>query len=1152
MMQVRVLGSLEVELDGTLIELGTPRQRAVLAVLVLHVNQVVSVDRLIEELWGEEPPAAAASTLQAYISNLRRALEPGRRPRTPAAVLTTESPGYCLRLPSGAVDAERFEGLVLQGDAELIAGRAGAARIAYHGAISLWRGEPYTNFAYEQFAALTIERLRELRLRADIGLARSLAALGEVEAASALAAEVAVAQPLREDLRLLQMQLLYRLGRQTEALSVFEQVRRALSEDLGLDPGPELQRVQLQILNHDPALLTASTASPDAEVPPSAERSEVEGRSAATASLPLAMRARQLGPLIGRDEQLQALVQQWQHHDGDQSPVLIVEGPAGIGKTRLITEFATVVHQRGARILWGRCTPEPLTRYQPFVEALGPLAEHMAASDSGSGDTTGALRLLFPDLGASVANRSGDIDQFALFSAVTRFVRSMANHAPTVLVVEDAHWADSSTASLLVHLARHGADIPFRMVVSYRSTEVRGAHPAAEAMVELRRDRLVQHLALEGLDRAHVSRLVRHLHPTASDAELDVVHERTEGNPFFIEELVAAGQAAGSLDAHALPHGIRAVIDRRLDQLPERAHNALRAAAVLGREFHSDELAELTGPGELGGPVGLGGASDSGDLLDDLEAALELNLITELPRGRFSFAHALIRAALMEGMSDLRRRRLHRAAAEAIARSRGRAGQPIEPAIIAHHLLAAGSPEDLETAGVHLLEVAGQALAVFAFDDAARACRQVLDADVGALPELLRCDLLIRWGKAQLATGERDASRATLLQAAALARHAGDGTRMAEAVTESLFGSGLGLHSDYGQVDWERAALLEEALSLLDDPAMRVWTLSYLATVLFYDPNPDRRTQAAAEALALAEQLNQPRLRAAALIATRQVLETKDTPLAQRLEVARRAIQEADLSGELGLRVVTRLACQDEVLTSGDLPWFDRLLDETDELIAPLGPSAWRWFVTFARTGRLLSAGDPAATAARINADLAEAGPWAGHLPMGGRLLQRFYLELDQPAAAAARLEKALEVVPEATIVRAAACLAHAKCGNHERAAALLCDPPPLRDSFWTISVAWLTEAAVLLGRDDVATLGDGLLAGRDRELVAMGGGAIYGTIGRIRGLVARHQGRFEDAETLLSEALGVVQDLSLQPWVTRITTELHAVHAAQAGGTSP
>jgi DNA-binding SARP family transcriptional activator len=244
--EFRVLGSLEVvDLDGPL-ALGPPQQRTLLAVLLLHRGEAVSTDRLIDELWGERPPASANKLVQGYVSNLRKALGDG--------LLITEGRGYVLRLEPGRLDVDRFEALAAQGQRALEEGDALSAGAVLREALALWRGPPLADFAYEPFAQPEIARLEEARLAAledridaDLASGEHARLVGELEA---LVRE----HPLRERLRGQLMLSLYQSGRQADALEAYRDARRELLDGLGLEPGRALQELERSILAHAPAL----------------------------------------------------------------------------------------------------------------------------------------------------------------------------------------------------------------------------------------------------------------------------------------------------------------------------------------------------------------------------------------------------------------------------------------------------------------------------------------------------------------------------------------------------------------------------------------------------------------------------------------------------------------------------------------------------------------------------------------------------------------------------------------------------------------------------------------------------------------------------------------------------------------------------------
>jgi DNA-binding SARP family transcriptional activator/DNA-binding beta-propeller fold protein YncE len=254
-MEFGILGPLEIHGDGDrTVALGAGRQRAVLAALLLHENEVVSTDRLIDFLWGETSPESAGKALQVYVSQLRKALEPGRGRGATDGILATRPPGYVLRVEPGALDSHRFERLLAEGRRALAAGNAAEAAETLRKALALWRGPALAEFAFDAFAQSAIARLDELRLTAleeriesDLALGRHDELVGELEA---LVAD----HPRRERLRGQLMLALYRCGRQAEALEEYRLARRALVEELGLEPGEALQRLERAILAHDPAL----------------------------------------------------------------------------------------------------------------------------------------------------------------------------------------------------------------------------------------------------------------------------------------------------------------------------------------------------------------------------------------------------------------------------------------------------------------------------------------------------------------------------------------------------------------------------------------------------------------------------------------------------------------------------------------------------------------------------------------------------------------------------------------------------------------------------------------------------------------------------------------------------------------------------------
>jgi WD40 repeat protein/DNA-binding SARP family transcriptional activator len=318
-MEIRVLGPVEVERGGRPLRLAGPKQRAVLSLLALNANVTVSVDRLIEGLWGERQPASAAKMVQLYVSQLRRlfAEEGGTE-------IVTHGRGYELRLDPEAVDAARFERLI--GKALRSRGKGGGGEAAQR-ALALWRGPPLADLVDEPFAAVEARRLEELHLTAlelaiegDLEVGRERELIGRLES---LVAE----HPLRERLHGLRMLALYRAGRQAEALEAYRAARAGLVEEIGAEPGPELRRLQEAILRQDPELELAARELP-AEL---------------TCGSPA---------LAGRAAEFERLRAAWRDACDGCGRVLLVTGVRGIGKTRLIGELAAELHLQGAGVVY--------------------------------------------------------------------------------------------------------------------------------------------------------------------------------------------------------------------------------------------------------------------------------------------------------------------------------------------------------------------------------------------------------------------------------------------------------------------------------------------------------------------------------------------------------------------------------------------------------------------------------------------------------------------------------------------------------------------------------------------------------------------------------------------------------------------------------
>ena len=361
----RLLGPLEARCDGEVVDLGPHKQRAVLAVLLLHVGEIVSSERLIELVWGEGPPRTAAHSIQIYVSGLRRAIEPeGSQPS-----IVTKHPGYALDADPDSIDDHRFQRLAAEGRDELRAGDAVGAAARLREALALWDGAPLCEFAYEDFAQEPIRALQALRIDALEELAAAELAQGRWEEALSLV-EVAIGENrLRERLWELRMLALYRGGRHPDALRVYQRVRAILGEELGLAPSPSIQRLHERILLHDPAL------TPGAAGAPGSVRNPYKGLR------PFA--EEDAGDFFGRE----GLVAEILASLDAGSRLVALVGPSGCGKSSVLTAGLIPALRADAltgSAAWAIATMMPAS--QPFAQLERALATDGAvrASEDGS------------------------------------------------------------------------------------------------------------------------------------------------------------------------------------------------------------------------------------------------------------------------------------------------------------------------------------------------------------------------------------------------------------------------------------------------------------------------------------------------------------------------------------------------------------------------------------------------------------------------------------------------------------------------------------------------------------------------------------------------------------------------------------------------
>ncbi|MEV5611167.1 BTAD domain-containing putative transcriptional regulator [Streptomyces sp. NPDC052225] len=779
-----------------------PRHRAVLARLLVAKGRVVPASRLVDDLW-EEPPARALGALRTFVSDLRRALEPGRAARQPARLLVTVGPGYALRTEDGAVDADRFEAAVTAAGQDLgDATAAGRALTSLDAALALWRGPAYAECADEPWARAEAERLAELRRLALERRARALLALGRAADAVPDLEVHTAASPWREDAWRLLALALYRTGRQGEALNVLRRARRVLADDLGLDPGPALRRLETEVLAQSAHLLPPTRAVPE---------------------------------LVGRDAELAALQGAADDAKGaSHRSVALVTGIAGAGRTALLRETARRLAEQGWRVARG-----------PWPEIFATLGvPDPLTADGGSGPHVD------PVAARARAHR-----------AAVSSLADAAAAAPLLLLLDDLHEAGEETHGLLAAVLGENARAAFEgravlVVAACRDTAADADPLLAATLARLARTDPVR-VALSGLDEAAVGALVR---ATAGprthvpDATARTVWRRSAGNPFYVKELAHLVARHGpDAPESAVPDGVRDVVRARLDGLVRDHRTVLHQAAVLtgpgsdALAVDAEVLAELTG---LDGP----------SLTDALEAGLGLGFLEERPGLRF--AHALVRDTLYEDVSGPRRAQWHAAAGAALERVR-----PDAVEALARHFLAAGTRATALPGARYAAAAAERAEHRFAPHEAERLWAAALSAYDRAGEDHPRTRLRLLMGRARAlaVTGRLPEARAARAQALTAAETLGDPQLTASVLTAFDVPANWPRNDDE-DLSARIASATERTLAALKDaPAsVRSRLLSTLALELRGTAGP-RGAEAAREAVALARPLADPALLALAL-----------------------------------------------------------------------------------------------------------------------------------------------------------------------------------------------------------------------------------------------------------------------------------------------
>jgi class 3 adenylate cyclase/DNA-binding SARP family transcriptional activator len=836
--RVSLCGPLVVQIDGQRADHALRGRQALLfAYLALHRDRPVRRDELVAALWGDSPPAAPDAALRTLLARVRAAVGPG---------VIEGTSELRLELPDGArVDIESARRAVeVAADSEpraaIEAARAALAiadRKLLPGHEADWIDEHRRD-------------LESVRLAALEHLARAGLELGgpELAAAERAARSVIEAEPYRESGYALLMEAHAAKGNVAEGLRVYDLLRVLLRDELGVSPAAPLRELNERLLTGEPSARAAADAPSTDSMPLPAPLASPESRQ-----------------FVGRGGSIEDLRRLWERAKVGHRRVVAVAGEPGIGKTRLVREFAREAHTGGATVLFGRSDEEAIRPYQPFVEALRHAVAHADSATLAAlrPNEAGEVARLVPELLDRRADMTKlppadpDAARFLLFDGIVALIGALARERPVLIALDDLQWADRQTLLLLRHVAHASAAMPVLMVATVRSTEM---EPLAATLAELRHEESLEELTLDGLSSQHIGAMIAEQTDGQAAAEfVEAVHHETGGNPFFVGEVVRHAAEAGAtvidseeLERLGVPRGVKEVIGRRVNRLSERARDALKAAAVIGRSFRIEVVEVVAGE----------------PAIDALEEAEAIHLVMESPDdvGQFSFTHALVRAALWDDLTPTRRARLHRRIGEAIEQAYAGDLEAHLPALAYHFNAAAAGGADAGKAIDYNLRAARRADALVAYEEAADHLATALDRMAGQeAAERRQCHTLLDLGDARWNAGELDAARDSYDRAAVIAERIGAPEDLARAAIGYAGRAG----EDWGEAPPRKIDLLERALAALPGgmDALRARLESQLARALLFTDARDRIEQLSDDALESARRSGDEQALGEALVA---------------------------------------------------------------------------------------------------------------------------------------------------------------------------------------------------------------------------------------------------------------------------------------------
>lgn len=866
--------------------------------------------------------------------------------------------------------------------------------------------------------------------------------------------------------------------------------------------------------------------------------------------LPDSLRLPSTFPFVGRSAELDLLRALMPGAAGEQRRVVLLAGEPGSGKSRLVRELAGELADRGTLVLYGACDAVVPTPYGPFAEALHRLveiAERAADPLAELGPGAGELTRLLPDLSTRVSGLAPpavadpDTERHRLHTAVTALLANAGRRQPVLLVLEDGHWADGGTLLLLRHLARTSWGGRVLLLATFRDTEVDASRELSETLADLRRCDDVVRMRLDALAPEEVADFAARAGGCERDAVVErlaeEIHGLTEGNAFLVCELwralietgtvvlgdgsIAVARPLGEL---ATPTSVREVVSQRLARLHAGTAELLELAATIGPEFELDLIRRAAGVEERA-------------LVAALEESVASGMVEELPGARLAcrFTHELVRRAVCDRLSHARRAELHLRVGEALASC----APPGPLADLAHHFAAAAPLGGSERAIRYNLRAARAASAALAFDDAATRLRTALELGVEEPRE--RAEALIELGTADHRAGNAAAAFEAFAAAAAIARELGSGELLARAaVGYEDAGWRPGIFSQ------ETIDLLEEAIPALGEESseLRVRVLAGLARALDLQGDTARGAIVRGNAIALARSLGDRSGLAKVLV--RSYWARGMSPLDEILAMLTEAKELAEELEDAETRTEAMAWRVPTFVSMGDLGAARR------ELTA-LGQMAERTAQPFMQHvsehyGSAIALCDGRLAEAEAMAERSH--EWSrvltGRDASGTYGIQMFSIRREQgrlaelaPAVRVLASHAEHEGLWRPGLVAVLAALGMEEEARRELARLVADGLAGFRASLWTAALAYLADAASLLGDEATAAL-------VYPELERLAGANVmighlvccYGAADRYLGMLAATLGEAERAEAHFERALELNRRMAMPTWVAHTAYE--------------